>query len=122
MLTEVVRQIKLKHPLHFRMDKNLNYTYLVLVNELYCQELLASIKRSGKVEERVKEGLFFSMLECFIFGEDLEHSKFNSVARKLCLHIFKHAGDQVSFVAKILDRYLFNPEHDYGEERQTQVI
>ena len=38
------------------------------------------------------------------------------------MHIFQNAHDQVSFVAKILDRYLFNPEHDYGEEKQTQVI
>ena len=37
---ETIHQIKLKHPMHFKMDKDVNYSYLLSLCELFAGEIL----------------------------------------------------------------------------------
>ena len=78
-LTDKIKEIKQKHRIHFKMDKTVNYSYLLQLSDIFCGQIERVLRdRQDKTNQNSEEikGLFSNLLKCFVIDEnDAQKSK-----------------------------------------------
>jgi hypothetical protein len=116
-----------KYPLHFKLDRRVNFSYFMELCEVFCSEMLSLLqlkKARGPLEQAQFKQLFCNLLNCFIQAESYEKAKsvFMKDAKQLVKFILLNIEDQIGFVTELLDNFIFSSEGTVDVEEQEQVI